>query len=350
MQKSIAFLFIFILFLSACGASQTVAPTTAATQSISTSVAATMAVLSPTTASPTAVPTPGLGKVILVTQGTSAGSESDPLAQPVTAALKDLVVPLKWGVETRQSPLKEEIQSAWKVLIFTEPPANLAELQAAAPQTQFIVLGDGNLEARGNLSVIRLREEFRVFMAGYITTLVASDWRSLGLLPAAPANLQDAFLSGGRYWCGRCIPVHGPVVLFPLVSVQAAGAAAGEWQQAVAGQQKNVLEAVYLSPAAHSPALVKALFSQKLVLTGAAYPGDEYSRLWAATLSFDPIPALQKLWPNVSAGKGGQLADAGLVWSNVNDDLFGAGKQRLAKDALAGLLDGTISPFSVPAP
>lgn len=343
MRKFTGFLLFLAMFLSACGAGQTAVPTAAPTHSVSTAVAATMAALSPTPPAPTPAPTPGQGKVLLVARG------ADPLAQALSAALKDLAAGSKWALETRPALAKAEVQPDWKVVVFLEPPANLAELQSAAPQAQFVVLGGSELEAKGSLSVIRQREEFRAFLAGFITTLVAGDWRSLGLLANAPANLQDAFLNGGRYWCGRCIPVHGPVVLFPLVSALAPGAAAGEWQSAVTAQQKNVLESVYLSPGAYSPELAKALFTQKLVLVGSAYPGDEYSRLWAATLGFDPIPGLKKIWPEVAAGKGGQSADASLAWSHVNEDLFTVGKQRLAQDALTGLLDGTISPFSVAA-
>ncbi len=237
----------------------------------------------------------------------------------------------------------------FKIVVFLQAPPDLAALLAAAPQTQFVVVAGSSLEAKGNLSVIRQREEFRSFLAGYITILVAPDWRALGLMPDAPAQLQDAFLNGSRFWCGRCIPLHGPVVLFPVVSALPGGTAVGDWQKAVATQQKNVIEAVYISPEAHSADLVKALFTQKLILVGSKPPAAEVAPLWAATLSFDPIPALQKLWPNLVSAKGGQAADASLAWSSVNEDWFTPGKQRLAQEMLAGLLDGTVSPFSVPA-
>jgi hypothetical protein len=137
----------------------------------------------------------------------------------------------------------------------------------------------------------------------------------LGLMPDAPAQLQDAFINGGRYWCGRCIPLYPPVVSFPLVAVQPAATGAAGWQGAVTQQQKSVLEAIYLSPAAQSPELLKTLFAQKLVLLGTQAPAAEIRSRWVATLRFDPLPALQKLWPGLLAGKGAQTAEAGLSWT-----------------------------------
>lgn len=288
----------------------------------------------------TLLPTPGQNMVILV-----APPEAGPLmAQALTA----LAASTHWAFETRPTLTAAELKPEFKIVVFLQTPPDLPAWLAAAPQTQFVVTGGSELEAKANLSVIRQREEFRSFMAGYITVLVAPDWRGLGLMPAAPAQLVDAFINGGRFWCGRCIPIHGPVVLFPLVSALPAGTALADWQKAVSTQQKNVIESIYISPEAYSLELVKSLFTQKLILVGSQPPAAEITPLWAATLSFDPVPALQKIWPDLAAAKGGQTADASLAWSSVNEDWFSVGKQRLAQDILTSLLNGTIGPFSVP--
>ena len=99
--------------------------------------------------------------------------------------------------------------------------------------------GGSDLSAGGNLSVVRQLEVQRTFMAGYITTLIAPDWRAAGLLPDAPADLQDAFINGGRYWCGRCIPMYAPLVLFPLAGTQPAGTDAAGWQSTLQDLQKK---------------------------------------------------------------------------------------------------------------
>jgi hypothetical protein len=276
----------------------------------------------------------------------------------VASALAGLAKGSGLAFETRPGLRPEEIPAEVKLVIMLQAPADLSALTAAAQQTQFVVItaegapvgatGSSDLQAGGNLSVISQREEQRTFLAGFITTIIAPDWRAAGLLPDTPDNLQDAFINGGRYWCGRCVPMYAPLVLFPLAGVQPIGTDAAGWQSTVQDLQKKVLEAVYISPAADSPDLRSALAVQKLILVGTQPPTPEVKATWAATLSFDPLPALQKLWPDLVAGKGGQTADASLNWTDVNQDIFTVGRQRLAMEALDGLLNGTIGPFSVP--
>lgn len=331
--------------LAACsaGGDSTPVPTVAATGL----PLATETVVPQTSAPPaTVVPTPAQGKVILVAPAETGA---------VASALSDLAGASGLAFETRPALSPQEIPAETRLVVLLQAPQDLAALTSAAPQAQFVVQGGSDLQAGGNLSVIRQLEEQRTFMAGFITTIVAPDWRAAGLLPDTPGDLQDAFINGGRYWCGRCVPMYAPLVLFPLAGVQPPGTDAAGWQSTLQELQNSVLEAVYISPAADSPDLRAALNAQKLILVGTQTPASGSSEgagakaNWAATLSFDPLPAIQKLWPDLLAGKGGQTVDASLSWTDVNADIFTLGRQRLAQEALDGLLDGTISPFSVPA-
>lgn len=348
--RTYALVFLLCLGLAACSAGGDGTPTPANTPALTPSAAATGAaptdVRMPTA---TKVPTPAQGRVILVVPSGAEAAGPRQGTEAVRSALAGLASGSGLAFETRTALRPEEIGPEVKLLIFLQVPDDLAALRAAAPQAQFVTAGvSSDLEAGGNLSVVREAEELRTFLAGYITTIVAPDWRAAGLLPDAPAGLQDAFINGGRYWCGRCVPIYAPLVLFPLAGVQPAGTDAAGWQASLQELQAKVLEAVYISPAAASPDLLKALSTKKLILVGTQSPIPEVKAAWAATLSFDPLPAIQKMWPDLVAGKGGQAANASLSWTDVNPDIFTVGKQRLAKEALDGLLDGTISPFSVP--
>jgi hypothetical protein len=344
-SKTILWFALLLILLSACAPeTSTPAPVGPTAQPPTPTLSIDSVVASLTAPTLTRVPTvtPIQGKVILVAPpelGTA-------LAESARAALTELAAASKWTPETRPSLLPADLTPEVKVVVLLQPPADLPTLLAAAPRAQWLVVGDGSLEPKGNLSVIRQREELRAFVAGYLTTLVASDWRSAGLVPNA--QLQDAFVNGGRYWCGRCIPMYPPVVLFPLAAVQPAGTPPAAWQSAlVALHQKSVVSAVYISPAAYSPDLAKSLFALKLTLVGTQPPPAEVKSRWAATLAFDPVPALRKLWPSLIANKGAQTADASLSWSDVNPDLFSEGKQRLVQETLGRLLDGTVGIFSV---
>jgi hypothetical protein len=74
------------------------------------------------------------------------------------------------------------ITSGTKIVVFESAPANLAELSAAASTTQFVVLGN-TATAGGNVSVIQTSAVDEAFMAGYLTMLIAEDWRAAALIP-----------------------------------------------------------------------------------------------------------------------------------------------------------------------
>jgi hypothetical protein len=341
-SKTILWFALLLILLSACAPNETSTPTAVgpAPQPTPTpSLATLVASLTAPTPTPTAVPVQG--KVVLVASPDIVGAERVAAAQ---AALTELAATAKWALETRPAFGVQNLAPEIKVVVFLQPTGDLAALTSAAPQIQWVITGNEKLDGSNNVSIIRQREELRTFVAGYLTTLVASDWRAAGLV--WDAQSQDAFVNGGRYWCGRCIPMYPPVVLFPLAVVQPAGSAAMTWQSAFNAVQKNVIYAAYISPAAYSPELAKSLFALKLTLVGTQPPPAEVKSRWAATLVFDPVPALRKLWPSLAAGKSGQ-ADASLMWTDVNLDLFSEGKQRLVQETLGRLLDGTVGIFSV---
>ncbi|HSM25479.1 MAG TPA: hypothetical protein VK856_11500, partial [Anaerolineaceae bacterium] len=60
------------------------------------------------------------------------------------------------------------------------------------------------------------------FLAGYFSALITNDWRVGGLLPEVQYNNTDAskiFQNGMIYLCGRCTPVFGPIVKFPVTTI-----------------------------------------------------------------------------------------------------------------------------------
>jgi hypothetical protein len=318
----------------------TLAATRAAGTPPATPAAATASALPPTA---TAAPLPG--KVLLVAPP-EAGTD---LANSARTTLAGLAAAANLAFETRPGLLPEELKPEFKVIVLLQAPQNLPALLAGAPQAQFAVLGGSELEPKGNLSVIRQREEVRAFLAGYILTLITPDWRALGLLPDAPPALQEAFINGGRYWCGRCVPHYAPMVLFPVATTQPAGTTLAGWKDAFTQlHSKNVLQSVYVAPQANSPELLKALVNQNIIVVGTSTPGAEVQGRYAASVVFNPAAALKKLWPDLLAGKGSVQVPAVLTWADVNEAYFTAGKQRLAEAVVAGLADGTIGPLSVP--
>ena len=330
---------ILTLFLAACTSNPPASVTPTSTSSPASSTATHAP---PTPVIPTLTPAPG--KVLFVapdlgtTQATAIRSRVSQLASAGNLIVDGLTA-------LQVSDLGPDV----RIVVLLTVPANLDELLTAAPKVQFVVLSAGTaLDPRPNLSLIQQSPENAAYLAGFIATIISPDWRSAGLLPDAPAGLAEAFQNGGRFYCGRCTSLHGPVTAFPLAAALPAGSSLSAWQDSLTQMQAKLLETIYIDPTISSPDLLTLVSGQSLVLVGGQAPSDELRPRWAATVSADLLGPLQTLWPDLLAGKGGQTLPAALQITDANENLLTPGKQRLAQDVITGLQDGTISPLSPP--
>ena len=298
-------------------------------------------------ASNTSTATPVVNKLILV----APPDVKSPTPQDVQAALSDLAKQPGLSMETVSSIQPGDIKPEWKVVVFLGVPSNLSDLTGAAPKTQFIVIGPGDLSGAANLSVVRLNVEQQAFLAGYLAETIAPDWRVGGLLPndgPLGADLESTFRNGGYYQCGTCDPVNGPVVGFPLTATLPSNSDPSAWQGAAADMEKNVINVMYVAPEASSPNLLADLVSKGIVLIGGQTPPDQFRSKWAATVRQDAIASLRSIWPDVIAGKGGMTVNAQLQVVDINPDLLSTGRLRLVQETMSDLQAGLIDPLSVP--
>ncbi len=334
-MKRTSIFILALVFLTACTANPT--------GSITPTIAATTTSAVPTTA-PAPTDTLAPDKVFFV--AADAGS-----AAALRAEVAQLASAVNMVVEDRTTLAAADVNSDVRIAVLLSMPPDLDALLSAAPRVQFVAVGAAaeGLEPRPNLSIIQQQPEQAAFLAGFIATIISSDWRSAGLLPDTPATLAQAFQNGGRYYCGYCSSRHGPVTLFPLVTSLPAGSAPSAWLDGLAQMQQKLLETLYIDPAISSPELLAEVSSQALVLVGGAAPAEDLRPRWAATISADVGAPLKALWPDLAAGVGGKTLPAALQLSDINENLFTPGKQRLAQDVIAGLQDGTILPLSPPS-
>ena len=165
-------------------------------------------------------------------------------------------------LEKSSSPELPPQQPSTRVVIFLAEPANLAEIAAASPETQFIVSGSIDTPGIPNLSVIRSNVEDQVFMAGYLAMLISWDWRSAGLVPTdtvMAAEKANAFENGARYFCGQCTSYYAPLVYFPLLGLESAQAGLGGWEGQIATLEQNLVNTFYVDPSIVSPELLDRL-------------------------------------------------------------------------------------------
>jgi hypothetical protein len=345
-MKKLTFAFIVLaLLLAACTAgiptntsgSSTPTPAPAPNETTPTPVDV------PASSTPAPSATPAPGKVLLFAPNTDSG-----FAPAVKSRLAELASAAALTLVPVTSLAAADLAPEVRIVLLLAEPDNLTGLLSAAPQVQFLAVGLPGLSPGANLSVITPQPEQVAFVAGFIATIISEDWRSAGLLPDTPASIQDAFVNGGRYFCGRCVPIHGPIVLFPVAAALPAGSSLDAWQSAVTQLQTNILETVYVDPTISSPDLLSLLAKQNLALVGGQTPSADISAQWAATVTSDVLAPLNTLWPGLLAGKGNQSLAAAVQVTDINASLLTPGKQRLMQDVIAGLQDGTIGASSIP--
>jgi hypothetical protein len=294
----------------------------------------------------TATPTPIPGVLMLVGQVKDETTKAVVKSQAESAGLT---------LDERSDLLPEDLKPEVKIVVLLEAPANLNDLLAAAPQTQFVLLTTADAEAAANLSVIRMRAEDQAFVAGYVATVITDNWRSGGLIASEATSIQDAFANGGRYFCGDCAPGWPLKVYYPVVGSADAPADGAAW---VATAQTlfdtDKVDVFYLSSEASQPDVINFLAGRNqldhaLIVVGAVPPPDALRAQWAATVQLDPQEALKEVLPQVLAGKSAGKVNVPVTLTNVNTQLLSEGRLKQAQLMMADLASGMLVPQSVPA-
>jgi hypothetical protein len=310
--RLLALTFLFALLLSSCSPA---APAATSTPTLPASTQTPAATLTPTQPPERIYVISSDAAILAVVQAAAEGT----------------------SVEQRDAIQPADLDPAVKLVFFATPPANLADLLTASPQTQFIVVSPTDLPQAANLSVIRQRPENKAFLAGFLGIMITNDYRIGGLVPAG-ANLPQAFINGGAYFCGLCSPYYAPVVHFPIAAEVPAGSPASDWVNALTELNKSVLFGVYVSPEASSPEIYSALADKRmLIIGGGQTPPDNLKELWAASLADDLQTPLKALFPQALSGKGGVVVPIGVLITDVNPDLLSPGRQALVQQALDDL-------------
>lgn len=349
-MKKIYWLLLFVLIPAVLLAGCSNSPALTATQAPQATSTLPQAAV---TSTPAPSPTSPATKVLFV-----APAQAGPQANSLQAALNDLSG--KSGLTLASLPAlqKSDLAPDVKVVVLLAPPADLPDLLAAAPQVQFVVVSAVDLPAAANLTVIRTKAENQAFVAGFISVLLSTDFRAAGLLPSdgpLGAGLKEVFVNGGHYFCGVCAPGWPLKVYYPVVAEQPAAADGPTWQAAAASLFDNQkVEVYYLTQAAARPEVIaylqgRAQADKTLAVLGDAAPPDALKAQWAGTVHFNLSDALQQVWPEVVAGKGGATQPAKLSVDDVNPDILGPGKMRLVKNLMDLLDAGQVLPNTVPA-
>jgi hypothetical protein len=241
--------------------------------------------------------------------------------------------------------------SSAKIVVGFYSGDGLIEKAKNFPQAHFILIGDTNTGVPANVSLIHAKPEELAFMAGYLATLTAEDWRSGGLINAGaqPAGtLADAFVNGGEYVCGLCAPVYPPYISYPVYEDVSGKTQAAEMTTNIDALATQKVDTVFVAKSADFPEVLDSLIGAGSTLYGENLQSPEHSK-YAAILDFDFLPGLEKLLPPALEGKAGSELNSVVKLGEINNlEKVTPGKQALFNQVAQDLSDGWIIPLSIP--
>jgi hypothetical protein len=301
---------------------------------------------------PTASPTPpSIPLTILVLPADMPQAKSDQYQTLVYDLAK--TNGMRFQVRNVLTPADVALEGpALKVVVALPPDPGLAVLTAAAAGVQFLAVGIPGLAAASNLSTVGaagLPVDQQAFLAGYIAGMVAPEWR-VGILSQKDTPGGDAavtaFTNGYHFYCGDCFNPNFPQPnshgLYPIPVRIPTDAPESDYTGYANLLIHNFVKVAYLYPDIATPALLSYMAQNDVLLISQKLPSEDVRPNWIASIQPDLISALQRLFPDLAAGKGGQVVPTPLFLTDVNPDLLSNAKMRLVTDVLNGLQDGTI--------
>lgn len=329
--RSALFIFLAIFLLSACNLGKSPEPTAAAPTN------------SPV-APPTPPPTPSSPLAVLLMPADLDKATSD----AYQTAVYNLTQQSGMRFQVRNGMTPQDIDPGLKVVVALPPDPGIAALAAAAPQVQFLAIDIPGVTAGNNISAVAANSQADVpaFVAGYAAAMISEDHHIGMLLPRGNASAQvaaQAFANGMAYYCGLCQPFYYLPYGFP------------QYQDIPADEQKarypayadilivqRKVDTVYLYPDITVKELTDYLSTTGTNMIGSAPPNPKPGT-WVMTIQPDELKAIDKAWPDLAAGKGGQSVQSPLGLADVDPTVISPGKQRLIEQVLDGLQAGRIN-------
>lgn len=340
MRKTLFVVSLILILLSAC------APSSTPTQPDAESSPEPTQVLPPT-AGPTPTLPPPLAILLI------PADLNENLSRDYQAAIYDLAQQsgLRYQVRNTLSVEDLALEPNLKVVVALTPDVGLANLAASAPQAQFLAVNIPEVMPGGNVSVLGgegIRTDQQAFMAGYIAALVTEDFFEIGAILSkdSPESLviQNAFRTGRTYYCGLCRPIglFTPFEYPAFIEIPADAKPAEYPAYADVLILQKKVATMYIQPGLDIPELLDYLTTAGVLMIGTKTPHKPLSS-WVVTLQPDYLAATIAAWPSLVSGDGGKTFPAPLTFTDVNDDLFTPGKQRLAQETMQAMFEGYIA-------
>ncbi len=250
---------------------------------------------------------------------------------------------LRWQVQQQLG--LGELTDGVRLVVAVPPDPGIAELAAAAPNTQFLVVGFTGIGSAANITSIAAsgnRPDRQGFMAGMIAAMLSDDWR-VGVISVADTvsgrASRTGFLHGAVYFCGLCRPAHPPFYEYPMYIELPSTATSAEWQEAANYMVDHYARTVYVAQGAGDSNMLSILADSKVNIIGAGEPPEAVRSNWVVSLTSDPLPLIQSQVAGFLDGSlvGGRELEVPIQFTQVNSSVFTPGKQHLAQQVLDDL-------------
>lgn len=299
----------------------------------------------PPTSSPTAEATAVSPLAILVIPADMAQDQSN-LYQSI---VYDLAQQAGMRFQVRNALATSEVSTepGLRVVIALPPDPGLAGLAAAATQVQFLGVGIPGLTSAANLSLIGASGKpvaEQAFLAGYIAAMLSPDYRVGIITQDSPEGLlaEKAFTNGFHFFCGLCQQAFPPIYNYPVHLEIKTDVPEGQYPAYADVLVRYQVEVAFVYPEIATPDLLDYLSQKNIKIISESLPFEGLLPDWIVGIQPKGIPAIQQIFPDLVAGKGGQNISIPLFLTDINPDLLSEGKQRLVEEILSDLQAGYI--------
>lgn len=274
------------------------------------------------------------------------------------AAIYDLAqaAGLRFQVRNTLSVEDLALEPNLKIVVILPPDPGIATLAAAAPQAQFLAVNVPEITPGGNVSVLGgegIRADQQAFMAGYIASLVTEDFFQVGaiLKKDSPESLpiQTSFGTGRTFYCGLCRPIgrYTPFEYPAYIEIPSDAKVSEYTAYADVLILQKKVSTIFIQSGLDGPELLEYLNITGVLMIGTKTPHKPLNA-WVVTLQPNYLEATISAWPSLLEGKGGQTFPAPLTFTDINEELFSPGKQRLAEEVMRQMFEGYIDIDGIP--
>jgi hypothetical protein len=292
-------------------------------------------------------PTPGTPLAILIIPADMPAALSD-LYQVSLSNLADSSG-MRFQVRNSLTSVEIEQESGLKIVVAFPPDPGLASLAKAAPQVQFLGVTIPDLSPAANLSLVGSQGvpvDKQAFMAGYIAAMLSPDFR-VGIITqkdtAEGILAYNAFVNGMHFYCGLCSPQFPPWYEYPVHSEIPTDTPEAQFRFFADTMKDYQVDFTYVFPSLATADMLDYMSQINLNMISQTRPNDRLASNWVVSIQPEIAPAIQVIWPDLVAGKGGLDISLPLFLKDINPDLLSEGRQNDVQQILDKLQRGEIS-------